>query len=67
MLHPKCNRWHLEEYVVLGFLILALVSLFGCAAVPAPIRLGPGECVVLADHAQVIVAGSDCQMRRLYR
>jgi len=27
--YPKCHRWHLEEYIVLGFLILALVGLFG--------------------------------------
>jgi len=61
-----CTRWHLEEYAVVLLLALALVAfLGGCAT--APIRLGPGECVVISDSAQVITAGSDCQVRRLYR
>ena len=44
---------------------IVLLLLVGCAA--DPIRLGPGECVVLADREQVITAGSDCTMQRLYR
>ena len=45
--------------------VLLLLLLSSCAA--NPIRLGPGECVVLADRGQVITAGSDCTMQRLYR
>jgi hypothetical protein len=52
---------------VLFLVLLFLVLLVSCATPPVPIRLGPGECVVLEDKAQVIVAGSECQMRRLYR
>ena len=44
---------------------IALLLLVGCAV--SPIRLGPGDCVVLAERDQVIVAGSGCQMQRLYR
>ena len=51
-------------YLTVGtMLILALLG--GCAT--DPIRLGPGECVVITDRGQVISAGSDCQIRRLYR
>lgn len=63
---PKCSRWHIEDYLIFGLLVLVLVVLFvGCAT--TPVRLGPGECVVIPDRIQVITAGSDCQVRRLYR
>jgi hypothetical protein len=52
---------------VLFLVLLSLVLLVSCATPTVPIRLGPGECVVLEDKAQAIVAGSECQMRRLYR
>ena len=66
-----CNRCRsllrgvgLAVYLSVGTMfVLALLG--GCAS--DPIRLGPGECVVMADRSQVIVAGSECQMRRLYR
>lgn len=45
--------------------IVMLILLTSCAV--APIRLGLGECVVLADSEQVIVAGSDCKVQRLNR
>jgi hypothetical protein len=67
-LKPECNRKHIEDYlgwaIFIGSLLLFLTS---CATPTLPIRLGPGECVVLEDKQQVIVAGSECQMRRLYR
>jgi hypothetical protein len=61
-----CTRWHLEEYATIFLLVLALLAFtFGCAT--PPIRLGQGDCVVLAEKDQVIVAGSGCQVQRLFR
>lgn len=51
-------------YVLLFLLGLLLFS-YGCAT--APIRLGPGECVVIVDGSQVVSAGADCRIQRLYR
>lgn len=51
-------------YLTVGtMLVLALLS--GCGG--DAIRLGPGDCVVLAERNQVIVAGSGCEMKKLYR
>ena len=50
--------------VYINYIVL-IASLTGCAV--SPIRLGPGDCVVLPGSDQVIVAGSGCQMQRLYR
>lgn len=47
------------------YIVLAL-TLTGCVST-SPIRLGPGDCVVLPSSDQVIVAGSGCNMQRLYR
>jgi len=64
---PKCPRWHWGDLLALAVVVAGVLLLFaGCATAP-PIRLRPGECVVLEDKSQVIVAGSDCQMRRIYR
>mgnify|MGYP001611829538 CR=1 FL=1 len=46
--------------------IVLILALAGCAST-APIRLGPGDCVVLPSTDQVIVAGSGCDVKRLYR
>lgn len=44
---------------------LAVLLLVGCA--PTLTRVGPGECVVLADREQVVAAGSGCDIQRIYR
>ena len=46
--------------------IVLILALAGCAST-APIRLGTGDCVVLPGPDQVIVAGSGCNLQRLYR
>ena len=45
--------------------ILTILVLSGCA--PDLVRLGPGDCVVLVEKREVITAGSDCEVKRLYR
>lgn len=62
----KKALWFLAVFFPWGLVVGALLALLvGCAV--APIRLGPGECAVLTDRDQIIVAGSDCKVQRLYR
>ena len=63
--YGPCSRLHAEDFWFVALLILGVLLFAGCSTVP--IRLGSGDCVVLADRDQVIVAGSGCQMQRLYR
>lgn len=47
-------------------LLFAALLLSGCAA-SGPIRLGPGDCVVIQERQEIIVAGGDCRVQRLWR
>lgn len=42
-----------------------LILLAGCAA--APLRLGPGECMIVTERSQYVVIGADCDVRKVYR
>ena len=55
-------KQHILVGVALGLLSLIL---YGCG--PAVYRLGPGDCLVLVEPTETQVAGSGCEVRRLYR
>lgn len=54
----------------IGAFLAALLLLSGCGLVLEQeklIRLGPGECVVLARSSEVVVIGQGCKAERTYR
>jgi len=47
--------------------ILAVVMLAGCATTTAPVRLSAGDCALIEQANQVIVVGTSCEVKRLYK
>lgn len=48
------------------YVLLATLVLVGCAT-PAPVRLSAGDCALIDQANQVIVVGSSCDVKRLYK
>ena len=47
-------------------LLIAIVFLAGCAT-SAPVRLSAGDCALIQEADQVIVVGTNCEVKRLYK
>jgi hypothetical protein len=50
----------------MAYVLLAIVLLAGCAT-SAPVRLSAGDCALIEQADQVIVVGSQCEVKRLYK
>lgn len=50
----------------MAYALLAIVFLAGCAT-SAPVRLSAGDCALIEHADQVIVVGSSCEVKRLYK
>lgn len=48
------------------YVLLATLLLAACATT-APLRLSAGDCALIDQANQVIVVGSSCDVKRLYK